>query len=204
MVNYELEISTDINISDGAFEPPEQLSGIIPGSLENPDIPVIGIKPADSGREVFQGEIDEKQVLNSIVRQARFMYQKGSSSAVINLEPPNLGRMKLDIITENSKVTGRIIVESAEVKQLIQNSISELRENLAQSGMKVESFDVQVGHNSGSEGWANRENLEKQLNAQQKSAVFSGNVSDPNMQPNIENKPIRTTSLYCEILDVRI
>ena len=103
--------------------------------------------------------MDEIQLINTIVRQASFMNQKSMSSAVINLDPPSLGKLKLSIVTENSKVTGKILVESVEVKELIQNSLSELRENLAQNGLKIDSFDVDVGCNGGTESWAEMENL---------------------------------------------
>lgn len=105
-------------------------------------------------------DYDEK-ILNSIVRQAALMQKNGQSSAVIRLEPPNLGKLKLEIVTEQSKVTGRITVESNEIKQIVENRIAELRHNLNQNGLKVESFDVQVGHNGGTDAWAQRENNER-------------------------------------------
>ena len=102
----------------------------------------------------------ENRIMNTIVRNARFLITGSQSSAEIKLEPPSLGRIKLEIITENSKITGKITVESHEVKEIIQNSISSLKEQLTENGLKVESFDVQIGHNSGTDGWAQRERTE--------------------------------------------
>jgi flagellar hook-length control protein FliK len=102
-------------------------------------------------------QVDAGTVAETIVRSARIMVQNGESSARIQLEPPSLGKLQLDIVTVNSKVTGRIIVENAEVRDIVQNNLSTLRDNLAQSGLKVESFDVQVGHNGGTDGWARME-----------------------------------------------
>jgi hypothetical protein len=99
-------------------------------------------------------------IINSVVQHARIMLQKNMSSATIHLEPPSLGKLKMSIVTEDSKVTGKIFVESREVQQIIQNNISDLRQNLAQNGLMVESFDVQLGHNGGTDGWGQRENLE--------------------------------------------
>jgi len=100
------------------------------------------------------------EMMGTIVRYARLMTSRGQSSAVIKLEPPSLGRLKLEIVTERSKVTGKITVESREVRKVIEHRLAELRENLAQNGLKVESFDVQVGHNDGTDGWARREHFE--------------------------------------------
>jgi flagellar hook-length control protein FliK len=102
----------------------------------------------------------EAGIMNTIVRQARFLFVNRQSSATVVLEPPNLGRLKLDIVTENSKITGKILVESREVQEIIRMNISDLRHNLAQNGFMIESFDVQVGHNGGTDAWARREDME--------------------------------------------
>ena len=114
------------------------------------------IRNADTGI----ADTTKNEVLNSIVKNARFLLNNGQSSAEISLEPPSLGKLKLEIVTENSKITGKITVESVETKEIVQNNIAELKEQLTQNGLKVESFDVQLGHNSGTDSWANREKTE--------------------------------------------
>jgi hypothetical protein len=102
----------------------------------------------------------EAGVMNTIVRQARLLLMNRKSSATVVLEPPSLGRLKLDIVTENSKITGNILVESREVQEIIRMNISDLRQSLAQNGLSIESFDVNVGHNGGADVWARREDME--------------------------------------------
>jgi hypothetical protein len=102
----------------------------------------------------------ETNILNTIVRHAQLLIVNGQSSATITLEPPSLGKLRLEIVAENAKVAGKILVESKEVRDIIRNNLPELRQNLLQNGLQVESFDVQVGHNGGTDSWAQRENLE--------------------------------------------
>ncbi|MHB9031201.1 MAG: flagellar hook-length control protein FliK [Candidatus Latescibacterota bacterium] len=111
-------------------------------------------------RGIYDSSMLEMNILNAIVRHAKLLLGNGQSSATIMLEPPSLGKMKLEIVTENAKVAGKILVESKEVQDIIRNNLPELRQNLIQSGLQVESFDVQVGHNGGTDGWAQRENME--------------------------------------------
>lgn len=101
------------------------------------------------------------RTVDTIVRNAVLMSKNGQSSAVIRLEPPSLGKVKLEIVTERSKVTGKITVETQEAKQIIENRMSELRQNLSQNGLTVESFDVQVGHNGSGDALAQRETFEQ-------------------------------------------
>ncbi len=102
----------------------------------------------------------ESAVMDAIVRQARFMLVNRRSTATIILEPPSLGRLRLEIVTENSKVMGKIFVESSETRDIIRNHIQELHQNLFQNGFRVEPFDVHMGLNDGRDGWARREHME--------------------------------------------
>lgn len=120
-----------------------------------------------------------ENVLNTIVRQARVLLGSGQSSATVVLDPPSLGRLRLEIVTEGSKVSGKIVVESKEVQDIVRNNITELRQNLSQNGLQVESFDVQVGHNGGTDGWAQREDMESlaslaRSSRERKSGASSG------------------------------
>jgi flagellar hook-length control protein FliK len=117
-------------------------------------------EPVHGYRGSPDGSMLEANILNAIVRHARLMLGNGQSSATIVLEPPRLGKLKLEIVTENAKVAGKILVESKEVQDIIRNNLPELRQNLLQNGLQVESFDVQVGHNGGTDNWAQRENME--------------------------------------------
>ena len=181
----------------------EKLFGIHVTS-ENSGKPFSVAGVENSGQAKMYGDVNEEQILNSIVRQARFMIHKGQSSAVIKLEPPSLGKLRLDIVTENSRVTGRIIVESPKVKEIIQHSISELRENLAQNGLKVDSFDVQVGHNGGTDVWARMEKFKNFMNNTQNVPALENNSNVSTEEQTIMSKVVQNSSLYSEVIDIRI
>jgi len=200
---FSLANLTGDDIPETEMDADGKLFGIYTNS-ESSGNPVSGTGVENHVFARMYGNIDEKQILNSIVRQARFMSQKGQSSAVIKLEPPSLGKLRLDIVTENSRVTGRIIVESPKIKEIIQHSISELRENLAQNGLKVDSFDVQVGHNGGTDIWARMEKFkifkDNALNLQ----AFENNSNVSVEEQTIMSKALRNRSLYSEVIDVWI
>ncbi len=142
------------------------------------------IRTASSGTEKAQSSAMsaeyEERVFSSVVSQAKFMIGRGSSNAVITLDPPSLGKVRLELVTEQSKVTGRITVESKEVKEVIENRMSELSDSLSKSGLKVESFDVQVGHNSGTDSWARREDTERMMSQIRQDLRNGQSVSDNN------------------------
>jgi flagellar hook-length control protein FliK len=95
---------------------------------------------------------DSSQFITSIVRQAQFLIRQGQSSAVIRLEPPSLGKLKLEISADCDIVTARMTVQSADVRDIIQNSLPQLRETLGQNGLTVHSFEVIVSQQDTSDG----------------------------------------------------
>ncbi|MFC1490700.1 flagellar hook-length control protein FliK, partial [Candidatus Latescibacterota bacterium] len=191
----------------------------IKSTIHNGDANVLGFAAATENADIAQqanvientenalhtkvsGEIDDKKMLESIVRQARFMNQEQLSRADIKLDPPNLGKLRIELVTENSKITGRITVDSPEVKEIILNSISELRENLAQSGLKVDSFDVNVGHNNGSDLWERMQKFKMASNNAQNVSTLSDSSGDSGLDPFLTDRSARTISEYSESFDV--
>ncbi len=145
------------------------------------------------------------EMMGTIVRHARLMTHRGQSSAVIRLEPPSLGRLKLEIVTERSKVTGKITVDSHEVRDVIQHRMAELRETLAQNGLKVERFDVQVGHNGGTDQWARREQFEGFGGKSGRTAGRDGVGGGSSAGGTVENGPMeqrRRAVLNVTALDI--
>jgi len=113
----------------------------------------------------------------------------GLTGMVISLDPPSLGHIKLDIVTDSSRITGKIVVESNEVKNLIQDNLYQLQQALSDNGLTVESFDVQVGNNGNSNSWENTESYKNALKLMNDSIV-SG-ISDTDVDISEETHSVR-------------
>ncbi|HUT63904.1 MAG TPA: flagellar hook-length control protein FliK, partial [Anaerolineae bacterium] len=165
---------------------------VIHHTEEKPQLPFIS--PGSFAEGTGMPQEMRSDILDRIVRYAQIMFQKGQSSAVIKLEPPNLGRLKLEIVTEQSRITGKITVETHEVKEIIQNSLSELLKNLTQHGLKVESFDVLVGHNGGMDAWSRRDDFERMgmHYTKQGGTLTSSTVETPEQDGIIRKKSLHT------------
>ncbi len=164
------------------------------------------------GREIMSAKepfgmdvVDDGQLVETIVRGAVIMTRNGRSSAVINLEPPSLGKIHLEIATERSTVTGRITVESVEIKNLVQNNLAELREHLAQNGLKVESFDVQVGHNDGTDSWARNETFRMaEKHGNQAGLIKRDSYNTSSAMTMRDNKSVLSRSPFSQSIDMMI
>jgi flagellar hook-length control protein FliK len=79
-----------------------------------------------------------------IVKQFNLILRKGGGEARLQLQPENLGSIKLNVRLHNSEVSTSILVENQTVKELIMSKLQTLQETLSQQGFEIGSFQVEV------------------------------------------------------------
>ncbi|HXG51837.1 MAG TPA: flagellar hook-length control protein FliK [candidate division Zixibacteria bacterium] len=79
----------------------------------------------------------------------------GKQDAVIQLEPPELGRMRVDLRVDGDKLRARIVAEGPEAKALVENHLGELRDALQAKAIDLIEIRIEQGawRESGA-GWA--------------------------------------------------
>ena len=70
----------------------------------------------------------------------------------IRLTPPELGTVKIEILSRGGVLNARLEVETAAAQQTIQHSLSLLRDTLAQQGTHLQRIDVHLAPNRNEEG----------------------------------------------------
>ena len=88
------------------------------------------------------------QALDQIVRKAVINIRNGHHEAKIDLKPDFLGHVRLQVTTENQMVTVKILIESGFVKDMVENSIHQLKADLQQQGLSVDKVEVAVSSDS--------------------------------------------------------
>lgn len=89
-----------------------------------------------------------ERLADDIVRHARL----GRTEAVLQLDPPELGKVKIALRLEDGKLRARIIAEGHDSKQLIEAHLPELRQALAAGRLEVIDLRVSQGNGSGLSG----------------------------------------------------
>lgn len=86
-----------------------------------------------------------KENINEMVKQARIqILDNGKSSAQISLQPKDLGRMTLNIIINQDRVEGKILVESEKVKNLLIGDLGQLKSELKANGLNLEFLTIEA------------------------------------------------------------
>jgi hypothetical protein len=92
-----------------------------------------------------RGPVAQK-VVEQIVEGARIQVANGQTKAKIFLQPPSLGKLNLQIITREDQVKVTFFAENFQVKEIIENNLSQLRQSFVEQGLRVDNFDVFVDY----------------------------------------------------------
>ena len=101
---------------------------------------------------------------DQVVRAARLASRDGSNEVTIRLDPPELGKVTVRLVSEDKVLSGQIVVENRQVHDLVQGRMTELRESLSAQGVQVDQIQVTVDGRgaSGTQREANQYNLREE------------------------------------------
>ncbi|MGL4388617.1 MAG: flagellar hook-length control protein FliK [Brevinema sp.] len=130
-------------------------------SLENDHSFIINTKPEGSifkpdtllsiqkSYNFFSSTVSRVQVealMQSVSVKASILMNDGGSELRLKLTPPELGQMKLSFISEDGMMTGKVVVETSEAKMFFEQNLDNLRESLANEGIRLVDVSVELGN----------------------------------------------------------
>jgi flagellar hook-length control protein FliK len=162
--------NTRIQASDDAAAPPKPWGDAVretPVSSMNDETgpmtgrqgafdPTVSFSPAASGGKLAMAtgntpaaatpsaDIFHQENFSQLVERALITVRGEQSEARIALKPDQLGHVQMKIVTENNLVTIRIMTESPMARDLIDANAHQLKTELQQQGLNVESIQVSV------------------------------------------------------------
>lgn len=89
------------------------------------------------------------QIADSIVTHAHVLERDGAVEFHMRLDPPDLGRVQIQLITRGDEVHGRVLVASEAVRQMLESQLPELRQRLEAAGVNVQQFSVATDTGTG-------------------------------------------------------
>lgn len=95
----------------------------------------------------------QTDVIRQIVQRMTLRSDGHTSQMQVKLKPEFLGNMHLDIMTENQQVMIRMTAENHRVKDIIEQNIHLLKNEMQQHGLQVHKIDVQVSQDQ--DTWKN-------------------------------------------------
>lgn len=88
--------------------------------------------------------VDTTQIMEQIAEQIKVVVTPDTTSMEMQLNPENLGRIYLNISSEEGVVNAQFIATNDVVKEALEAQVATLRENLTQAGVKVDAIEVTI------------------------------------------------------------
>lgn len=151
-----VEVSEESGTSNDAFQKdgqklPEQVKADGGRGMEK-ESPIMSF--VDRLSENFEavrqeGSLTARQItMNDIVQQVvnhvRIRVLPQTTSMELQLNPASLGRVNLNVTSQNGTATATLTVQNQVAKEALESQLTVLRENLESQGLKVEAVEVNV------------------------------------------------------------
>lgn len=95
------------------------------------------------------------QVANEIVAHAQQLGPQGRTDFHFQLEPPDLGPVRVHLSAADGQVSARLVVREDGTRQLLQSQMDTLMQRLSQAGIALGRFDVSQDGAGFQERWQN-------------------------------------------------
>ncbi|MDF2472610.1 MAG: flagellar hook-length control protein [Anaerocolumna sp.] len=123
---------------------PGSIDGTNEAFLQN----LFGLKPTDQlnvqNQIVNVGEFQE--ITRQIVEQIKILINPEQTSMELQLNPENLGKINLSVVSKNGVMTAQFTTQNAMTKEALESQMQVLKDNLNNQGLKVESIEVTVSN----------------------------------------------------------
>ena len=121
---------------------------------------------------------DTVQIMEQIVQQMRVNITTEMTSMEMQLNPENLGKVYVNISSEEGVVNAQFHATNEVVKEALEAQIATLRENLNQAGVKVDAIEVTIAsHEFERNLEQNHQNPQEQVEAQEEKSNRRRNIT---------------------------
>jgi len=109
---------------------------------------VVAIRDSASGGAPRQSaKTIPLHVLNQVGRQIGLSLRRGENQFKLQLKPPHLGSVQLEMVMKDNILKVAIVAEHQSVKDLLLSHVHELREALVEQGVELHKVDVEINQN---------------------------------------------------------
>ncbi len=93
---------------------------------------------------VVQTKVNVDDIIRQVSQMTRVIVGQAESSIEMQLNPANLGKVYLQVISREGVITAQLAAQNEAVKEALESQLVVLKENMNQQGMKVEAIEVTI------------------------------------------------------------
>ncbi|MEE4253116.1 MAG: flagellar hook-length control protein FliK [Desulfuromusa sp.] len=89
-------------------------------------------------------QIPESQIFDQVVTHLSGSVNGDTGRMVLRLQPAELGSLRLELIVEGDRIQANLHAQSHQVQEVLERNLPQLRHALAEQGLKIDQFQVNV------------------------------------------------------------
>ena len=111
--------------------------------------------------------VSSDQVIIQIANKLQPQLGRGFQQAVIDLEPPSLGRLHIRLVFEDSALSAQVQARNGMVSEIVRGNLAQLRNALSEHGIQIDNFHVTSGDSGQQDSWQGFSNWEQDFEHRQ-------------------------------------
>lgn len=144
-----VETSGEQDLSDTYGESQQPASQSVRQEVHESPLNAFVERLSQSFEEVAQEEVAAPRelmtnIVDQVVNHIRIRVLPQTTSMELQLNPESLGRVNLNVTSNNGLATATLTVQNEVAKEALESQLTVLRENLESHGLKVDSVEVNV------------------------------------------------------------
>ncbi|MFK5926671.1 MAG: flagellar hook-length control protein FliK [Desulfuromusa sp.] len=89
-------------------------------------------------------QVTDSQIFDQVVTQISGSVNGESGRMVLRLHPAELGSLKLEVVVEGDRIRANLHAQSHQVQEVLERNLPQLRNALAEQGLKIDQFQVNI------------------------------------------------------------
>ncbi len=148
-ISVVVETSGEQDLSDTYGEGQQPASQSVRQEVHESPLNAFVERLSQSFEEVAQEEVAAPRemmsnIVDQVVNHIRIRVLPQTTSMELQLNPESLGRVNLNVTSNNGLATATLTVQNEVAKEALESQLTVLRENLESHGLKVDSVEVNV------------------------------------------------------------
>ena len=116
-------------------------------------------------------------IMEQLAEHTRIMISVDTTKMEMQLNPENLGKLYVEVIENEGSITAKIQTQNSVVKEALEMQIADLKVNLNQAGVKVDSVEVTVASHEFERNLEQDANSQKQQEDAEPKAARHRNIN---------------------------
>ena len=133
------------------------------------------IKGAQTSQNPILNQLENSDLMNQIGDKLTQLKDNGGQKLTMVLRPNDLGRLSIELTSNNLGLTTNILAQNEDVRQYIEKNIHTLRQQLTDAGISVNNIQIKTAGQEGSTNYQGNQGFEENNNSGQNNQQNSNN-----------------------------